>query len=357
MAGILALFLIVQYGVLLVASLISLTSSFYIIKDLLASAQSVYLSYLTDVILVIALLLIMFNRHKKHGNKRWNHKFFVVFEAVVLIATSSFAFLFMFSAFLPRAIEGEYLLISVVAATLLILLREEIHSARNLATITSSVGVGLVLGFYIGLYYGFYIAIIIMAIFSIYDYISVFVTKSMIKLAKTLNDQDVGFFVTEEDIVAIPENKVGRKDVKEYKNYLHAVHEDKIPLFKHLLMKKELPIISDIELGEGDLGVPLMVTVSAYYAFSNMFLAVFIITGAMVGMIMTMLFLKRYRRPLPAIPPLFSFISIFLATCFLITKLASLYVSLILTAAGILVLMFGMVYTLSRKDNIVPERR
>ena len=48
-----------------------------------------------------------------------------------------------------------------------------------------------------------------------------------------------------------------------------------------------------------------MVAVSAYNYTLNFVLSFFIIFGAILGLALTMYILKRFSRPLPAIPPLF----------------------------------------------------
>lgn len=355
MTGILVLFLIVQYGGLLIASLVYVTASKPAIVYSLNSLQSVYISYLVDAVLIIILILILLNRHRKHKGALWNHRLFVTFEAVVLTATSAFAFLFLFTSLvvLPGTLAGEYIIIAFIAAVVLIIMREERHKVRNVATVVSSMGVGLVLGFNIG----FYWAIAGLALFSVYDYLSVFVTKSMIKLAKILSNEDVAFFIDEEDIIAIPEEDIDKKEVEKYKAHLHYSHEDVNPLFKKALSSRELPIISSIELGEGDVGLPLMLVVSSYYAFSNIFFSLFLILGSTIGIITTMFFLKRYRVPLPAIPPLFAFMSIFVGLGFLITGISNLYTSILFILVGIFVIGFGMVYTLRRKGRDKKKKR
>ena len=75
-----------------------------------------------------------------------------------------------------------------------------------------------------------------------------------------------------------------------------------------------------MQLGTGDLALPLMLAVSAYISFLSYFAAVMIILGAASGMIFTMYLLKRYKVALPAIPPLFAFINLFLAVLFAINN-------------------------------------
>ena len=78
------------------------------------------------------------------------------------------------------------------------------------------------------------------------------------------------------------------------------------------------PIISQVQLGTGDLALPLMLAVAAYISFLSYFAAMMVVLGAASGMIFTMYLLKKYKVALPAIPPLFAFINLFLAVLFAI---------------------------------------
>jgi len=67
-------------------------------------------------------------------------------------------------------------------------------------------------------------------------------------------------------------------------------------------------VISQVQLGEGDIGLPLMAIVAAYFTFNNFFHLLHH-TGRVAAWPLAATYtLQRYRRPLPAIPPIFFFI-------------------------------------------------
>lgn len=338
MVGILALFLIVQFAGFGVALLTALRSTTGLIISRLVSQQSVFFSYGVDLLLVAIILLLLVNRHRKHNSELWDHKFFVAFEAAVLVATSFFAFVFLFTALLPQSVQSWYFVISLLAALLIVGMREENRHMKNIATVISSVGVGLVLGFY----FSFAYTLLILAVVAFYDYAAVFITKSMIKLANKFTDEDVAFLVSEEDVEAMPEGGMSERQVKDYLNSMSRKFDYGDPLFKEAVEKNAMPVVSRIQLGEGDLGLPLMTIVSLFFTFSSAFASILVIVGAAFGLIITMRLLKKYNRALPAIPSLFSFISIFSGLSLLIVGRINSATAGVFMAIGIIVLVFEM---------------
>ena len=342
MVGILALFLIVQFAGFTVAFLTNNSGMTGVIINRLVSQQDALFSYGIDALLIAIIFLLLVNRYRRHDSSLWDHKFFVVFEAAVLVATSFFAFVFLFTALLPIALQNWYFLFSLIAALALVGFRERNRSAKNTATIISSIGVGLVLGFY----FSFLYTILILAMVAFYDYAAVFITKSMIKLANKFTDEDVAFLVSEEDVEAIPEEELSKKQIKDYLNNMNNRFDYNDPLFRKAVEKNAMPVVSRIQLGEGDLGLPLMTVVSLYFTFSSAFASILVVVGAAIGLVITMRLLKRYKRALPAIPPLFSFISIFSGlSLFFIGKL-TVQESALFVVIGIVVFFFGLMMRL-----------
>lgn len=348
MVGILALFLIVQFGGLSIAVFTALTGTSGAIIAMLASRQSVIFSYGIDVLLVGILLMLLLNRHRRHNSELWDHKFFAAFEAAVLTATCFFAFIFLLTALLPQALSDWYFVLSLASALFVVGIRERTRSAKNLATVLSSIGVGLILGFY----FSFAYTILILAVVAFYDYAAVFITKSMVKLARKLSDEDVAFLISEEDVEAIPEGSVSRGEVKKYLNEMPERFDYGNPLFLEAVERRSLPVVSQIQLGEGDLGLPLMAGVSMLFSFSSVFASESLVIGATIGLVVTMLVLKRYKRPLPAIPPLFSFISIASGiSLFMINRIAPAE-TMVFIGIGAIMLTFGLLMAV-----VLPQRK
>jgi presenilin-like A22 family membrane protease len=351
--GVVAFFLIVQFMGLLIAFTVAESASQALLLNRLVGPQTVALSYGVDILLFLIILLLILNRHRKHNSEIWNHRFYKAFEAIVLTATSFFAFLFFFTAVLPLNLQSFYFIVSLVCAALIVAVRERTRIARNTATAVSSIGVGLVLGFY----FSFEYAIIILAVISVYDYISVFVTKTMIKLASTLTSEDVAFLISEEDLEAIPAERVSIGEIASYERELKQAHKDQDPLYRGVMERGDIPVVSQIQLGEGDLGLPLMAVVSSLFTFSYLFIPVTIAIGAAVGLLITILFLKRYRRPLPAIPPLFSLIAIVSGAVLWFKGYIPYNQALALVVIGVLIVTLGMGMQLWKKRKADAEAR
>jgi hypothetical protein len=90
-----------------------------------------------------------------------------------------------------------------------------------------------------------------------------------------------------------------------------------------------------VQLGAGDLGLPLMLAISSYKLSFNYFIPISVYMGSTAGMLFTMYIQKKYLIPLPAIPPLFSFMSIALGLATLTISLHSIY----LVFVGLVVLL------------------
>ncbi len=341
--GILAIFLIVQFAGFLIAGLLLWSSSSSLVLSRITSAYSVGLSYAVDAVLLLIIVMLIINRHRKSQSERLDHGLFILFEMLVIMATSFFAFLFLFSAVLPSSLQGWYFLVSLAAAVLLVAFREGSRRFGNTATAVSSIGIGLLLG----LYFSFGYALMILAAIAIYDYVAVFVTKSMIRLAKKLADEDMGFLIADSDVEAIPRSRLSSNEIEDYLKYLHESGGDSNPMVKEALSSDMVPVFSQIQLGEGDVGLPLMAAVSALYTFQSLFVGMAVICGAAVGLIATMLFLKRYKTPLPAIPPLFSFILISSGISLLLANHISAILAVDAVAGGLVIIVLSMFVTLS----------
>lgn len=339
---ILVMFLIVQLLGLLLATTIFSTSVLQKIRTEITSQQIALLSYSLDILLVAIVALLLLNRHRHHYNQLEDNILFVSLEAVVVIATSFFFFLAVFNIIIPQYGWQTIFFASLVCAVALITIKDLDPQIRNVATMLSSIGVGLLLGIYLNFGY----ALIALALVAIYDYAAVTITKVMVRVARAITARDLAFVISASHVEAVPMGGLNPRDVKNYERYLHRTREDREPEFRSILQRGELPVISQIQLGEGDLGLPLMATVSAYYSFSNLLIAMYIILGSVFGLLVVMIMLKRYKMALPAIPPLFTFIGLFSWIAILVTGTSVFYTSLYLVLVGILIL-FAMIMRLS----------
>jgi presenilin-like A22 family membrane protease len=293
--------IVLGIGLLLVYLIVS-TSNIALVRETITSPHSVYLSYVLDIVLVAVVVLMLLNRHRRHPIA--NNRLFIVFEGTVVIATSVFFFIALFDLILPRATVGYSVEISVLAAVVLVAVKEMHPKVRNLVTMVSSIGVGL----FIGLYVNFGVAMLILAVIAIYDYLAVFVTKSMLKLAGVIEEEDIALVISSSHIDVVPASNYSRKEVLNYLKNLHIEKKDKNPIIRRILSMGELPVISQVQLGEGDIGLPLMAIVSAYFTFGNLFVSYAILIGSLVGLFAATYALQHYKKPLPAIPPIFFFI-------------------------------------------------
>ncbi len=349
---IVSMFLIVQFAGVTIASLVVYTSTISLIQNGITSQYTTLLSYILDAILIVTVSFLFISRHSHHHKALEDSIFFGVLEAVVVIATSFFFFLYIFDLLLPRQYIPVAFFGALGCALLLIAAKDIDPKIRNSVTIISSMGVGLLLG----LYFKFEYALIGLAIVAAYDYISVFVTKSMIKLARVVTTRNMALIISTAHLEAVPQERFPAKEVREYKDYLYQTHKAKDPAYWMILSSGRLPVMSQISLGEGDLGLPLMAAVSAYYTFASPVIAIMVIMGALAGLLAAIAMLRVYRGALPAIPPLFAFISIFSGFGLAITGNISSYYSVLLVAAGVAMITFGLSIKIVEKRSRKPAQ-
>lgn len=232
---------------------------------------------------------------------------------VVFISTTFLLFILMATAF-PNASILYIIAIPAIVSIALIVAKNLRPKLRNLVAMTSSIGVGVIIG-----QNGFIFAYILMLFIAVYDYIAVFVTKHMLTLAKAASSNNLALLIGSSDIEAIPKSYVTAKDRAEFKKSVN-MNDVKDPVLRDLIAKGAIPVMSQALLGTGDLAIPLMLTVSAYITFHNNLIAVIMILGGICGLVFTMNLLKTYKVALPAIPPLSAFINFSLAVAFLLVN-------------------------------------
>ena len=156
---------------------------------------------------------------------------------------------------------------------------------QDLCLILGIAGMGSILGLSLAPQ----IVVLLLVIFSIYDFIAVYKTKHMVKMAKEMIESKAIL------ALVVPQNILGlRESLEEIK-----------PGGKFLI------------LGGGDIVFPLLLCVSLipFGILNSLIVAIFALMGLLVGFLF--FFLQKVRQPIPALPPI-AFFSIF---GFLITKL------------------------------------
>jgi presenilin-like A22 family membrane protease len=149
---------------------------------------------------------------------------------------------------------------------------------KNTAAIISSSGVGALFGFSLG----FLPTMIFIIGLSVYDYIAVFKTRHMIEMARELSTRELSFAVTAKSIPA-------RKPKEKTEEYVDRA------------MKEG----ERLDLGTGDLSVPLMISVSSYSLGPNgLIYALAVAAGSTLSLYILLKFVAKHRVFLPALPPI-----------------------------------------------------
>ena len=263
------------------------------------------LFYVAYIIIVSLILILLFRIYK-------GRKLFIAFEAVVIFIASMIVFMVIFGLINDSTILTVYgtpittnFSIAVIAALVLIYLKNRKPQLRNVAAIIASVGVGLILG----ISFPFYIALLFMGLIAIYDFVAVFITKHMLALARVAEDNNLALLIGVNEVEALPARSLDKGYVEEYRKNRSKLKNGKE--LGNMLGNNLVPIAARVELGTGDLAIPLMVAISAYSPGPNFVLSFFVIFGAIAGLLLTMFILRKYKRALPAIPPLFFGIIVF----------------------------------------------
>ncbi len=296
---ILVIFMIVQFfGLFLSAEIFTGTTFQQVNSAQVINSATSALLYIVYIIIFTAVIIMVFKFYK-------GDKFFVLLEGAVVFISSFFVFLVL-SGLLTNmtlfSVGGNTIttnfVIAVGAAIVLIVAKNKFPRLRNATTMIASVGVGLVLG----VSFSFLAAMIFMMVLAVYDFIAVFVTKHMITMAKAMSSRNLAFLVGVNEVEAIPKSKFSKSEIEEYKKEMKGMKLS--PVLADFYKKDMYPVAARVELGAGDLAVPLMVSIAAYKVYLNFVLSFFITLGAVLGLLITMYIIKKQKRPLPAIPPL-----------------------------------------------------
>jgi presenilin-like A22 family membrane protease len=298
---ILAIFLVVQFAGLLLATQVFTGTTYEQVTSVQTISSSVNaLFYIAYIVIFSVVLILIFKIYK-------GDKLFLLLEGAVVFVASFIVFMVAISALTGTAymtIYGSGSLYILVAAAglalMLVIAKYKRPGLRNLTAMIASVGVGLVLG----LSFSFLAGVIFMIILAAYDFIAVFITKHMIALGNMAIEKNLSFLVMVNEVEAFPVSMLSAAQRKEYESSKSDIKKQNSGMFGKLVGDDMVPFSARTALGTGDLAMPLMLAIAAYKVNLNFILSLTIIVGGLFGLVITMLILRRYKRALPAIPPI-----------------------------------------------------
>ncbi len=317
---ILTIFMIVQFLGLLIAVIFYNTISLSYLSSVSFNKNTNFVAlalfYIIFIIIFSAFIIIISKKIKTSKfNKFKSTKILYLVEAYILFISTFFIF-WLLSRLITNStlfhLFGNNITTSIIIAALLssglIIAKNKWQKLRNIAAILASIGVGAL----IGLSFPFYFAFIFMGFLAIYDFIAVFITKHMITMAKAVSEKNLSFLIGINEIEVMNKSNFNKQELEEYNKEKKHLDQTNI---KNLIDDDTIPVSAKVELGTGDLAIPLMVAIAA---LPNIKMSFFIIFGSIFGLILTMLILKKYSRALPAIPPLLFGICVSLLIYFLL---------------------------------------
>jgi presenilin-like A22 family membrane protease len=184
---------------------------------------------------------------------------FTLLEIAVISATSSILFYSFIKPILGLTIESMAL--AILLGFSLAIAKQFFPNLKNLAALLGSAGAGAVFGFT----FGFVAAMIFLLVLAIYDYISVYKTKHMVTMANEIVKRNMAFTISA---------------------------KEKLPSGKE----------SRLDLGTGDLSLPIMAEVSAYSI--SPLLSAWALAGALAGVGIVLFTVWKKKQILPALPPI-----------------------------------------------------
>lgn len=268
----------------------------------------VYIFWLVLALVVFVTLLIVLMRTVSP------RILFLLIEGVAIFAGSFFALIVAIGALFGQAAQAVisllffyfptsliiYIFIASAALSLFIIIaKRRVPRMRNFAAILGSVGIGVIVGIQIN----FAAALILLLIFAAYDFIAVFITKHMVAMANAAMSMNLSLLVGVTDVEAVPKEslKPHEKALVARQKAAFAHHK---PLLRELAKERRVPLIGQRALGNGDLAIPLIVSVSAYQFGQSFIPCLVVAAGAVVGLLINFYILEKMRRLLPAIPAL-----------------------------------------------------
>lgn len=313
---ILAMFMIVQFFGLLLATQVFNGLTSQQVSGTQTITTSVNVIFIIAYMVVFAVILIFIMKIYK------GKSLFLILEGAVVFVASLFVFLVILGILQGNgsAFSNLFGNLSIPVFALAILLSFGLIAAkykfpklRNVTAIIASVGVGLVLG----ISFSFLAALIFMVLLAIYDFIAVFITKHMIALGNMAIENNLSLLVMVNEVEAVPLSSLNKSEKREYEKSKKELKRQGGILDK-IIRSDMVPVAARTALGTGDLAIPLMLAISAYKVHYDFVLPFVVIIGAIFGLILTLFILRRFRRALPAIPPLLFGILVALGVYFLV---------------------------------------
>lgn len=142
--------------------------------------------------------------------------------------------------------------------------------SQNVAAIISGAGVGALLGASLGIVP----SLVFLILLCVYDFVSVFITKHMVHLAKALTKTPMAFTIA-------------------------APHKFKKATY--IGTKKAKKKFHVFQLGVGDMVIPLMFSISLLRKFT-IINSLFTIIGSTIALLLLIYYMSKKPRPLPALP-------------------------------------------------------
>lgn len=166
---------------------------------------------------------------------------------------------------------------------------------KNPAAILSTAGVGVIFGVSLG----FVPAVLFLVMLAIYDFLAVFISKHMVELATFVMEKNMAFTITVEN------EAIEKEEAQKSADKVKA--------------KKISDMDRRIDLGTGDLIAPLMLSVSVLQI--SPIASVLVSSGAIITFGAFLMFLRKEKVILPALPPIVFGMFLF----FIIGRLVGLY--------------------------------
>ncbi len=217
--------------------------------------------FLIVYMLLITGVIILMVKYKKVLLK--------VVETVAVFFASMVTFDFLFP------ITIFFIPVSIIISSILTawkMLRPSVLN-QNLALIFSIAGAGAVIGASLGVFP----VLVFIAIISVYDFVSVFLTKHMVYIAKEITKTPTAF------TAAFP----------------YKFEKPKKVVLKGKKITKKFHVF---QLGGGDIAIPLIFSISAFRTY-GLIQAVFSILGSIISLSLLIYYVtKRPGTALPAIP-------------------------------------------------------